>query len=100
MLPRHFAEVDDSLSGSVNAEHRLGAGLLITLLVVVRNDELIVMLPPREHITPMAQVIGNDRKTVAPRLDDGFDVMERPRTRLQQALVDLRRFLKLNDLNK
>ena len=60
VLAGHFAEMDYCLSRGVNSKHRLGTGLLVTLLVVMGHDELIVMLPPCKHITPMTQVVRND----------------------------------------
>lgn len=98
VLARHLAKVDDGLGRGVDAQHRLRAGLLVALLVVVRHDELVVVLAPREHVAPVAEIVGDDGQTVAPRLDHGLDVVQRPRPRLQQALVDLRRFLQLHHL--
>ena len=41
------------------------------------DDEFVMMLSPREDVVPMAERIGDERKSISPRLYDGLHIVER-----------------------
>jgi len=71
---------------------------LVMLWVKVRGYKGVMVLSPCEDVTPMAQIISNDRKAVAPCLYGGFHVMQWITTAVLQCLVDLCCLLKLHNL--
>lgn len=59
---------------------------VIRLRIIVRSDELIMMLSPRKNSAPVREWIRYDRETISPGLDDSFHVMKRRRSVVQEAL--------------
>ena len=47
------------------------------LYLIVLNDEFVVMMSPGEDVVPVAKRVGDERKSVAPRLYDRLHVVER-----------------------
>jgi len=50
--------------------------LCFSTLTKVVGNELVLVLAPSEDVAPVAEIVGNDWKTVSPSLDDCFHVME------------------------
>lgn len=71
---------------------------LVMLWVKVWGYKGVMVLSPSEDVTPMAQVISNHRKAVAPCLYGSFHVMQWITTAMLQCLVDLCCLLKLHNL--
>ena len=63
MLPCNLAKVYDGLCGGVDPQHGVVVLLLVLrgVVVVVVHYELVVVLSPREYVTPMGQVVGDHR---------------------------------------
>ena len=49
---------------------------MLRVRVVVVDDELVVVLTPREHVAPVRLVVRDHRQPVAPRFDDGAHVVQ------------------------
>lgn len=96
----NIQQVAAHLSRGVYSQHAVVGGACITLLVVVAGDELVVVLPPRENVTPVAQLVRHNRQSVAPRLHDGLHVVQGGGPAVQKTLVDLGSLLQLHDLRK
>ena len=67
------------------AEHAVIRGV-VGLRVVMRRDELVVVLAPREDGSPVGQRVGHYGQAVAPRLHYGLHVVQGCRAAMQQAL--------------
>jgi hypothetical protein len=50
--------------------------LCFSTLTKVVGNELVLVLAPSEDVAPVAEIVGNDWKTVSPSLDDCLHVME------------------------
>lgn len=77
------------------AQHAV-VGRVVALRVVVRRDELVVVLAPREDGAPVRQRVGHHRQAVAPRLHDGLHVVQRRGPAVQQALLPQSAFYSLD----
>ena len=63
----------------MHAQNTMLSGRLILVVVVMLSNELIMMLPPRKYVTPVAKVVGDDRQSVSPGFHDRFNVVQRRR---------------------
>lgn len=73
------------LGACMNTEHAV-VGRVVGLRVVVRRDELVVVLAPREDGAPVGQRVRHYGQAVAPRLHYGLHVVEGCWPAVQQTL--------------
>lgn len=69
----------------MHTEHAMVGGV-VGLRVVVRRDELVVVLAPREDGAPVRQRVRHHGQPVAPRLHYGLHVVQRRRPAVQESL--------------
>lgn len=69
----------------MDPEHAV-IGTVLCLRVVVRRDELVVVLAPGEDRAPVRQRVGHYRQAVAPRFHYGLHIVKRCRAAVQETL--------------